>query len=124
MSKLARLFSVLFFFGQFGPSLAQDRQEPEAMKFYRATFFVSGELMRASMVCGGDWKRSARISLDLIANSEMKAISNGFPKLTHQWLNDGAANFNNGVMTSGLALACAEMERTRAEAENLLARRR
>lgn len=99
-------------------------QGPEAMKFYEATFFISGELLRASMVCGGDWKRTVEISIGLIANPEMKALSNGFPKLTKRWLNDGATNFNNGVMTSGVAQACAAMENTRAKAEELLARRR
>jgi len=54
----------------------------------------------------------------------MKALMRGFPALTKQWMNEGATNFNNGVMTSGVAVACAEMQNTQARAEEVLARKK
>ena len=37
-----------------------------AADFYRSHYFLSGFLMRSSTVCGGDWKHTLRVALQII----------------------------------------------------------
>jgi hypothetical protein len=86
-------------------SVAADAQT--ASVYYQSRYHLSGLLLRASAVCGGDWKRTVDAAFNLISTPELKAISKAYPDTTEQWLKGGADNFNTGVMTDGLAKACA-----------------
>jgi len=74
---------------------------------YRARFFISGMLMRASIVCGKNWMGKAKVGLDLISTPEMRDLTRAYPQTTKKWLQEGAANFNDGVMKDGIPAACA-----------------
>jgi hypothetical protein len=84
---------------------------------YRARFFLSGMLLRASAVCGGNWKSSASVAIELIATPEMKAVSAAYPETTKNWSMEGAENFNTGVMQDGIGPACRYAEQMRKKAK-------
>jgi hypothetical protein len=88
--------------------------------YYQSRFHISGVLLRAAMVCGGDYKRTVRAAFDLVGNPELKAISKAYPETTQQWMKGGADNFNTGVMTDGLASACTYALTVRGKAESIL----
>jgi hypothetical protein len=88
--------------------------------YYQSRFHISGLLLRAATACGGDYKRTVNVALGLIGNPELKAVSKAYPGTTEQWMKGGADNFNTGVMTDGLASACAYALTVRGKAENIL----
>ena len=115
MLKRATVVLLVIGFAEL-PACAQDT----AASFYQARYFISGFLLRSSSVCGGNWKRTVKASMDFIGTPELKVITQSYPHTTKQWLAEGAGNFNTGVMTSGVAAACAEASKMRQKAEALL----
>jgi hypothetical protein len=101
------------------PALAQDDNAIAggAQAYYASRYFVAGFLMRASAVCGGDWKRTVAAGSDILRTAELKAISRGFPNRTREWMMEGADNFNAGVMADGIGAACSYALEVRAKAE-------
>ena len=91
-----------------------------ASTYYKSRYFVAGFLLRSSKVCGGDWKRTIRASFDFIGTPELKTITKSYPDTIKQWMGEGAGNFNTGVMTNGVAAACAKATETRQKAEAIL----
>jgi hypothetical protein len=88
---------------------------------YRSHYFLAGLLSRSSTVCGGDWKHTDLIALQLIRNPpELRRITEAYPATTRQWANEGASAFNAEVYANGLASACALAAKTLAEAEIIL----
>ena len=83
-----------------------DEQVGTAGLDYHLHFYFAGFLLRAGNVCEGDFKRTIEDAFALIADSQLKRLSNAYPDTTHQWMEEGADNFNKGVMTSGLDKAC------------------
>jgi hypothetical protein len=56
------------------------------------------------MVCGKNGL--AKVGIDLISSSELRAIAQAYPSTTEKWMREGAENFNRGVMEDGLPAAC------------------
>ena len=94
--------------------------EGSAEQFYKSRFFLSGLLARGAGVCGGDWKRTLKIALELVKTAELRAISNAYPKTVEQWGLEGAAAFNNGVMTEGIGPTCAYLATVCRDAEAIV----
>ncbi|MGP0059342.1 MAG: hypothetical protein ACLPID_08665 [Beijerinckiaceae bacterium] len=88
--------------------------------YYQSRFRIAGVLLRAGAICGADYKRTIAVGLDLIATPELKAIAKAYPDTTQQWMKGGADNFNTGVMTDGLASACAYALTVRRQAEDIV----
>jgi hypothetical protein len=99
-------------------SAAADAQTAGA--YYQSRYHISGFLLRAALVCGGDYKRTVAAGLDLVSTTELKAVSKAYPDTTQQWMKGGADNFNTGVMTDGLASACAYALTVRRKAEDIV----
>jgi hypothetical protein len=91
-----------------------------AAAYYQSRFHIAGVLLRAGAICGADYERTIAVGLDLIATPELKAIAKAYPDTTQQWMKGGADNFNTGVMTDGLALACAYASTVRRQAEDIV----
>jgi hypothetical protein len=105
------------------PSL-WDEQVGTAALDYHLHFYFAGFLLRAGIVCEakeGDFGRTTKDAIDLVAAPELKRLSKAYPDTTRQWMEEGADNFNKGVMTSGLDKACAFATTTiRSKAEAIL----
>jgi hypothetical protein len=93
-----------------------------AGQYYEARAWVSGFLLRASMVCVDkyDWKAMARAGLDLLAGN-MRPITNGYPETVKAWGTQGANVFNNGVMTDGIDAACSVARQNVVKARAIIA---
>jgi hypothetical protein len=90
--------------------------------FYHSRYLTLGFLLRASNVCEGDWKRTAKAGFDLVGTSEFKAISEAYPDTIRQWMEEGGREFNTKVMTDGIGPACAHAMTVRRQAEEATAR--
>lgn len=60
--------------------------------------------MRAGMVCGKT--DLAKIGIDMIASPQLRSLAESYPETTNKWMQEGADNFNSGVMNDGLPAAC------------------
>jgi hypothetical protein len=94
-----------------------------AGQYYEARAWVSGFLLRASMICRDryDWKAMASVGLDLLAGN-MRPITNGYPETVKVWGTQGANLFNNGVMTDGVDAACMVASQNVAKARGMIAK--
>jgi hypothetical protein len=92
-------------------------------KLYQTSYYFSGFLLRSSSVCGGDWKHSVEVALRLISSDELRRIGKAYPDTTKQWASEGAANFNTGVMQSGIQEACRFALTVRSKLEDQLNRK-
>ena len=90
-----------------------------AATFYHSRYVLAGFLLRAGAVCGGDWKRTITAGFRLLSVEEFKTMSKAYPDTTHQWMDEGAANFNTGTMTDGVGASCAHAMKVRTEAEEI-----
>jgi hypothetical protein len=88
---------------------------PNAGTFYRARYLLAGFLLRAAVVCEGDGKRTVNAAFSLT----IRAISNAYPDTIRQWMEEGSANFNTGVMADGIARECAYAMMVRRRAEQM-----
>lgn len=91
--------------------------QEDKQAFYFSRFYASGFMLRAARTCGGDWQRMTMDAIDITASPELQRIANAFPDTAKGWGMDGATNFNRGVMTDGLASACATALKFREKAE-------
>lgn len=85
---------------------------------YQARFMLSGFLLRASKVCEGD-ERHIKIAFSLLDPDELKIFSKNFPKKVAEWMENGANNFNAGVLKSGIPDACAYALKVLQEADQI-----
>ena len=90
-----------------------------AATFYHSRYMLAGFLLRAGAVCGGDSKRNIAAGFGLLSTEEFKTMSKAYPDTTHQWMEEGATNFNNGTMTDGVGAACAYSVKVRNQAEEI-----
>jgi uncharacterized protein YecT (DUF1311 family) len=94
-----------------------------ASTFYHSRYLLAGFLIRATNVCEElDVKRTVEAGLKVISTPELKALERSYPKTTGQWLVEGGESFNQGVMTNGVAAACAYAITVRREAEDIAKR--
>ena len=91
----------------------------DASTFYHSRYLLAGFLLRAGAVCGADSKRTIDAAFGLLNTSELKAVSKSYPDTTGQWMGEGAANFNNGVMKNGIGPTCAYAMTVRSQAEEI-----
>jgi hypothetical protein len=94
-----------------------------AGQYYESRGWVSGFLLRASMVCGDkyDWKAMARVGMDLLYAGTKGTITNGSPDTVKAWGTQGANLFNNGVMTDGVDAACSVASQNLVKARAIIA---
>jgi hypothetical protein len=88
-------------------SITANAQEPVA-DVYQFHYHVAGYLLRAGNVCPGDAKRTIEAAFQAIGTFELKTLSQGYPKTTERWMQEGAYNFNTKLMSDGVSAACAE----------------
>jgi hypothetical protein len=123
MKKLILIAALLA--GASTQAYAAPKHAP-AGQYYEARAWVSGFLIRASMVCSDgkyDWKAMSITGIKLLAG-DMRPISNGYPETVKAWLTHGTELFNNGVMTDGVDAACVVARRNVAEARAIIANER
>jgi hypothetical protein len=94
-----------------------NRESEEA--FYHSRYMLAGFLLRAGAVCSGDWKRTIAAGFGLLSSEEFKTMSKAYPDTSHQWMDEGATNFNTGTMTDGVGAACAYAMKVRSQAEEI-----
>jgi hypothetical protein len=99
-------------------SVAASPQENAAVH-YEMVYRISGFLLRAGYVCGGD-KQMIRTAFEFVGSPEYKAISKSFPKQTARWMAAGTESFNTIVMSEGLAAACAFAKKKKQEAQQIM----
>jgi hypothetical protein len=89
-----------------------------AATFHESRYSLMGFLLRSSAVCGGDAKPTIDAAFGLVSSPEFMAMNKGYPQTTQKWMGEGAANFNNAVMTDGVGGSlrarreCARQDRT------------
>lgn len=86
---------------------AADRTTPTASEFYRFRYLLTGFLLRAAAVCENDSKRTTDAGFRLLDDPELKATSKAYPQTISKWMEEGATNFNDAVMTDRVRKACA-----------------
>jgi hypothetical protein len=74
---------------------------------YRAVYMMSGYFLRAGNVCSAGAKDLIETAFKFVSTNELKTVSKSFPKLTADWMTEGASHFNDEVMKDGLNPACA-----------------
>ena len=84
-----------------------DRTTSTASEFYHSRYLLTGFLLRAAAVCEDDSKRTIDAGFRLLDDPELKAISKAYSQTVGRWMEEGASNFNDGVMTDGVRKACA-----------------
>jgi hypothetical protein len=101
MRCLAGVFFVFLIF-----SLAPVAAE-SAADGYHAVYMLSGYFLRAGNVCSAGAKELIETAFKFVSTNELKTVSKSFPKLTADWMTEGASHFNDEVMKDGLNPACA-----------------
>jgi hypothetical protein len=103
-----------------------DNVSPPPGFFYHSIYMASGYLLRSTKVCiqrsEPDRKHTVDVAFGLISSPEFRMMSQGYPKLTDQWWGEGAGTFNDEVMNTGVARACAHAVNTQSKAEAALKR--
>ena len=96
------------------PLMATGREQGEA---YRARLLLSGYLIRSSAACKGpNAKQVIDTATRYGGGGELGDFNRAFPKTAEAWLLEGAAHFNEDVMSKGLRATCAEAIKTAREA--------
>jgi hypothetical protein len=74
---------------------------------YHAVYMLSGYFLRAGNVCSAGAKDLIETAFKFVSTNELKTVSQSFPKLTADWMTEGASHFNDDVMKDGLNPVCA-----------------
>jgi hypothetical protein len=101
---MRRIPGVLFVFLIFSlaPAVAQSAAEG-----YHAVYMMAGYFLRAGNVCSAGAKDLIDTAFRFVSSNELKTVSRSFPRLTEEWMTEGASHFNDDLMKTGVAPACA-----------------
>jgi hypothetical protein len=106
-----------------GVVAAQAQGEASASTRYHARYLIAGFLLRTAAVCGRDNERDTRRTIEaafnLLNGPELEATSKGYPDTIRKWMEDGADDFNNGVVSAGVGPTCAYAMTVRGKTEEI-----